>query len=204
MAADKVHQILEKLNLTPSKPSSLGGIDRLYKEAKALIPGLTRSRVKEFLQTQYAYTQHKPAVKKFKKRKVIAVDINDVYQMDPVDMQKFAEFNENYKFLLTVIDYFSRYGMAIPIKSKKPEEIINLLREIEVLVAKGRSTEDACRQASISTKTYYRWRKDYGGMSTCQAKKLKDLEKENIQLKKLVADQALDLSILKEVSRGNF
>jgi len=124
MLNDQTRQILEDLYLSPSKPSSLGGIQRLYREAKVRIPGLKRSDVVEFLQSQFAYTQHKPARKKFKKRKVIAVNINDVYHMDLIDMQKFAEFNDGYKFALTIIDCFSRYGMAIPITSKKPINII--------------------------------------------------------------------------------
>lgn len=89
-------------------------------------------------------------------------------------------------------------------KPYKAEEIINKLREIEVSMSKGLSTEEACRKSNISTKTFYRWRKDFNGMSISHARKLKDLEKENLRLKKIVADQALDISMLKEVSKGNF
>jgi transposase len=89
-------------------------------------------------------------------------------------------------------------------KPIKPEEIINVIREVEVLMTKGISTEEACRKANISTKTFYKWRREFDGMDVSQAKKLKDLEKENARLKKIVADQALDISMLKEVSRGNF
>ncbi len=114
MEKDQIRQILEDLYLSPSKPSSLGGIDRLFKEARARIPGLKRQDVVDFLHTQFAYTQHKPARKKFRRRKVIAVNINDVYHVDLIDMQKFAEFNDGYKFLLTVIDcrllFKIRYG----------------------------------------------------------------------------------------------
>ena len=124
MEEEKTHQILETLYLSPSKPSSLGGIDRLWREAKKQISGIKREEVKAFLQTQYAYTQHKPAVKKFKRRKVISVNINDVYHMDLIDMQKFSEDNDGYKYIMTVIDCFSRYAMAIPMKSKRPEEVI--------------------------------------------------------------------------------
>ena len=88
MSSDRTHQILESLYLSPSKRSSLGGTDRLWREAKKQIPGIRKEEVKEFLQTQYAYTQHKPAVKKFKRRKVISVNINDVYHMDLIDRQK--------------------------------------------------------------------------------------------------------------------
>ncbi len=124
---EDLHEELEKLYLSPSKPSSLGGIDRLWKEARKTIPGLKRKQVVEFLQTQYAYTRHKAKKTKFVKRKVIAVDINDVYQMDLVDLQKFSEFNDDFKYLLTAIDCFSRYAFAIPLKSKKPKEVIEAI-----------------------------------------------------------------------------
>ena len=84
------------------------------------------------------------------------------------------------------------------------EQIINHLRQAEILISQGKSVREASRQIGITEQTYYRWRKDYGGMDVSQARRLKDLEKENQRLKKLVADQALDLSILKEVNRGNF
>ena len=84
------------------------------------------------------------------------------------------------------------------------EQIINYLREAEIFISQGQSVPEVSRQIGIAVQTYYRWRKEYGGMGLSQAKRLKDLEKENQRLKKLVADQALDLSILKEVNRGNF
>mgnify|MGYP001824047661 CR=1 FL=1 len=84
------------------------------------------------------------------------------------------------------------------------EQIINHLREAEIFISQGKSVREVSRLIGITEQTYYRWRKEYGGMDLSQAKRLKDLEKENQRLKKLVADQALDLSILKEVNRGNF
>ena len=84
------------------------------------------------------------------------------------------------------------------------EQIIGKLREAEVLQAKGMSVEEAMRQLGISDATYYKWRKEYGGLRVDQAKRLKELERENTQLKKLVANQALDIAILKEASSGNF
>ena len=84
------------------------------------------------------------------------------------------------------------------------EQIINHLREFEIFISQGKSVKEVCRQIGIAEQTYYRWRKEYGGMDISQAKRLKDLEKENQRLKKLVADQALDIQILKEVGRGNF
>ena len=85
-----------------------------------------------------------------------------------------------------------------------PEQIINKLREVEILVSKGATVEEACRKIEVTEQTYYRWRKQYGGMQVEQAKQLKELEKENSRLKKLVADLSLDNAILKEASRGNF
>lgn len=89
-------------------------------------------------------------------------------------------------------------------KRFKPEEIVIKLREVEIEQGKGLDASSACRVAGITTNTYYRWRKQYGGMKVDQAKKYKELEKENTRLKKLVADLSLDNAILKEVSEGNF
>jgi putative transposase len=89
-------------------------------------------------------------------------------------------------------------------KGYTPEQIINKLREAEILLSQGSSVTEASRKIGIVEQTYYRWRKEYGGMRLEQAKRLKDLEKENSRLKKLVADLSLDNSILKEVARGNF
>ena len=81
---------------------------------------------------------------------------------------------------------------------------MTLLRQIEVELANGKTTPQACKEAEITVQTYYRWRKEYGGLKLDQARRLKDLEKENGRLKKLVADQALDNAILREVAQGNF
>jgi len=80
-----------------------------------------------------------------------------------------------------------------------PEQIITKLREIEIYVGQGKTVKEACKQLEISEQTYYRWRREYGGMDVSQAKKLKEMEKENARLKKLVADLSLDNAILKEV-----
>jgi len=89
-------------------------------------------------------------------------------------------------------------------KRYTPEQIIKKLREAEVLQSKGEKVEFLCRKLGITDVTYYRWRKEYGGMRVEQGKRLKDLEQENGRLKKLVADLSLDNSILKEVAKGNF
>ena len=86
----------------------------------------------------------------------------------------------------------------------KLEQIIHMLREAEIKLAGGKKIGEVCRELRISEQSYYRWRKEYGGMQVSQAKKLKDLERENGRLKKLVADQALDKAILEEALRGNY
>ena len=89
-------------------------------------------------------------------------------------------------------------------KGYTPEQIIGKLREAEVLLNQGTTIGEASRKIGVTEQTYYRWRREYGGMSVEQAKRLKELEKENARLKKLVADLSLDNSILKEVAEGNF
>jgi transposase-like protein len=88
-------------------------------------------------------------------------------------------------------------------KGYTPEQIINKLREAEVLLSQGNTFGVVSKKIGISDYTYYRWRKEYGGMRVDQAKRLKELEIENSRLKKLVADLSLDNSILKEAARGN-
>jgi transposase-like protein len=89
-------------------------------------------------------------------------------------------------------------------KIYSPEKIIRKLREAEVLISQGNTIAQASRLLGITEQTYYRWRKQYGGMQVSQAKRLKELESENARLKKLVADLSLDKAILKEAAKGNF
>ena len=89
-------------------------------------------------------------------------------------------------------------------KRYKAEEIVMKLREIELFINQGMDVVQACRQAGISDQSYYRWRKEYGGMKIDQAKKYKELEQENARLKRLVADLSLDNVMLKEIGKGNF
>tara|TARA_Y100000031_G_C8198633_1_gene375073 strand:+ start:46 stop:324 length:279 start_codon:yes stop_codon:yes gene_type:complete len=89
-------------------------------------------------------------------------------------------------------------------KSHSPEVIISKLREAEILLNRGATVSEASRKIGVTQQTYYRWRKEYGGMRIEQAKKLKAVEKENTRLKKLVADISLDNASLKEASEGNF
>ena len=88
-------------------------------------------------------------------------------------------------------------------KGYTAEQIIHKLREVEILLSQGSTVGQASKKIGVTEQTYYRWRKEYGGMRIEQAKRLKELEKENSQLKKLVADLSLDNAILKEAARGN-
>ena len=92
----------------------------------------------------------------------------------------------------------------MPMKRYKPEQIVNLLRQIEVEIANGKTTPHVCKEAEITQQTYYRWRKEYGGLKLDQAKRLKELERENAKLKRLVAELSLEKQILKDVAGGNF
>ncbi len=92
----------------------------------------------------------------------------------------------------------------MPRKQHTPEQIITKLREVEVELSKGSTTALVCKKIGVTEQTYYRWRKQYGGLRLDQAKRLKQLEKENARLKKVVADLALDNAILKEASEVNF
>ena len=89
-------------------------------------------------------------------------------------------------------------------KRHSPEQIVRKLRQAEARLAAGASIPETARELGISEATFHRWKNQYGGMSSQEAKRLKELEKENARLKKLVAEQALDIDILKEVNRGNF
>ncbi len=89
-------------------------------------------------------------------------------------------------------------------KTYGPEQIIRMLREAEVELAGGAKVPAVCKKLGITPNTYYRWRKEYGGLKVDQAKRLKELERENARLKKIVADKELDIAILREVAEGNF
>ena len=95
-------------------------------------------------------------------------------------------------------------GRQMPFKKHKPEEIIGKLREVEIVLAQGASTAEACRRIGVSEQTYYRWRKEYGGLKTDQARRMKDLEKENQRLRRAISDLTLDKLILQEAAKGNF
>ena len=92
----------------------------------------------------------------------------------------------------------------MPTKRHTPEKIIHLLREAEVHQSKGMTIAQVCKKLGVHEQTYYKWRKEYGGLRADQAKRLKELEKENARLKRLLADAELDKAILKEAASGNF
>ena len=89
-------------------------------------------------------------------------------------------------------------------KRYKPEQVVNLLRKIEVEIANGKTTPQAAREVGITEQTYYRWRKEFGGLKLDQAKRLKELEKENARLKRLVAELSLEKQVLRDVAQVNF
>ena len=90
------------------------------------------------------------------------------------------------------------------IRKYKAEQIVTVLRQIEVQMANGKTAPQACKEAGIHTQTCYRWRKEYGGLKLDQAKRLKELEKENPRLKRLVAELSLEKQVLQDVAPGNF
>ena len=92
----------------------------------------------------------------------------------------------------------------MPRKHYKPEEVIKLIRLVEIEIGRGKTTSQACKQLGFTEQSYYRWRKEYGGLQINQVKRLKALEKENSRLKKMVADLSLDKDILNEALRGNY
>jgi putative transposase len=94
-------------------------------------------------------------------------------------------------------------SLVMPKKRFNAEQIVTLLRQIEVLMPQGKTPAVACREAGISQQSYYRWRNEYGGLEIDQAKRMKDLERENVRLKRLVADLSLEKQVLKDVALGN-
>ena len=92
----------------------------------------------------------------------------------------------------------------MPKKYHKPEEIVSKLRQVDVLTSQGSTVADAIRQIGVTEITYYRWRKEYGGLKTDQVRRIKELEKENLQLRRAVSDLTLDKLVLQEASRGNY
>ena len=89
-------------------------------------------------------------------------------------------------------------------KKFSPEQVVSKLRQIDVLMGEGKTLVQACKEAGVTDVTYYRWKREYGGLKGNQAKRLKELERENARLKRVVADLTLEKAILKDVAEGNF
>ena len=111
-------------------PGSFGGAENLYQEAKKKGVHVTRSQVKEFLQGQSTYTKHKPLRRKFARNKVYAHGIDFVWQIDLVDLSRIARFNGGHKFILSVIDVFSKYGWMVPLKNKTGDTLVKAFKRI--------------------------------------------------------------------------
>src|SRR3977135_3433180 len=94
--------------------------------------------------------------------------------------------------------------LDMPMKRYKAEQIVTLLRQIEVGIATGHTNQPACKEAEITIQTYYRWRKEYGGLKLNQAKRMKELERENAKLKRVVAELSLEKQVLKDIAAGHF
>jgi len=92
----------------------------------------------------------------------------------------------------------------MPKKRHKPEEIVAKLRQVDVLVSQGQAVADAIRQIGVTEVTYYRWRQEFGGLKSDQVRRLKELEGENVRLRRAISDLTLDKLILQEAARGNF
>ena len=122
--------ILSKIYYGTDRPGSFGGIASLYREAVKEIPSLTKSEVKRWLSGQLVYTLHKPARRRFKRNPVIAENINENFQADLVDMQKFASVNKNNRYILTVIDVFSKYAWGKPLKNKSSSSVVEAMQSV--------------------------------------------------------------------------
>ena len=130
MASVKVNAVLNKLYFNISSPGALAGVDRLYKAAKKQLPDLTYADVKAWLLSQEAYGVYYPFRGRFSRSRVISAGIDYLWEMDLMDMQKIAKANNGYKYVLLVIDVFSRFVWTSPLESKRGEEITSVLKFI--------------------------------------------------------------------------
>ena len=124
-STDERDKQLDKIYYNPQDPGSYGGVNRLLKRAKEVgIPEINLSKVRDYLRDQNAYTLHKPARKHFTRNRTITGAIDKQWQADLADMQSLASSNSGYKYILTVIDIFSKYAWAIPVKSKSSKDML--------------------------------------------------------------------------------
>jgi len=124
-SSDERDNQLDKIYYNPQDPGSFGGVTRLLKRAKEVgIPEISQAKVRDYLRDQQAYTLHKPARKHFLRNRTITGAIDKQWQADLADMQSLASSNSGYKYILTVIDIFSKFAWAIPIKSKSSKDMV--------------------------------------------------------------------------------
>lgn len=129
---ENVENYLKKIYYDTKHPSSYGSIDSLYKFAKFKYPNLTKKKILEFLSEQYTYTLHRNARKNFVRNKIYVTHIDEQWEADIVDMQEFSRQNNNFKFILTVIDVLSKYLWAIPLKNKSALSVTSAVKKIFV------------------------------------------------------------------------
>ncbi len=134
-------------------------------------------------------------------KKARAVQI--IQNCNSLDLIDLTPLNES-RFRVSIVGFGPRKEVGMARKRFTPEQIIGMLREAEVRLSQGEKVKGICRSLGITEQTYYRWRKDYGGMKVSQARRLKELERENGRLKKAVAELTLDKLILKEALEGNY
>ena len=136
---NQLQEKLKSLYTDPNFIGSLGGRERFYTNAKEQIPQLTRQQVKEFLTSEDPYTIHAPARRRFKRSRIFVRDIAQLYQSDLADMTGLAHWNDETKYLLGVIDVFSKYAWVAPLKDKTSRTVANSLR---ALLDRVRKPED--------------------------------------------------------------
>ena len=122
--------VLNDLYYTPSNAVSFSSVQKLYNEAKKYLPNITQSYVKNWLSKQLTYTLHKQARNNFKRNKILVSYENEQFQADLVDMALFRRSNKNYAYILTAVDCFSKYGFAIPLKTKTADSVLSGFKKI--------------------------------------------------------------------------
>ena len=121
---------LDRIYRDPSHPGSFGGVENLYREAKKEGLKVTRHRVKKFLQGLPTYTKHKPVRRRYPRNRVYSHGIDFIWQIDLVDLSRLAKFNKGHKFILTVVDVFSKYGWLVPLKNKTGVTLVKAFKSI--------------------------------------------------------------------------
>lgn len=122
-AQNKIDKVLNSIYYTPDNPSGFASLDKLYSEAKKKIPNLTNADVRKWASSQLTYTLHKPVRKNYKRNRIIVNDIDEQWEADLVEMQEFSKANKGYRYILTIIDVFSKYAWGLPLKNKSGKEL---------------------------------------------------------------------------------